>query len=52
MPTVGSGSSRFEEPAGVRKEEPAIAYRIMAGLGRELAKRMRIANRLNTELRT
>jgi len=35
----------------LRVEEPAIIIELMAGLGRELAKRMRIANRLNTELR-
>ncbi len=36
----------------LRDEAPAVAYQLMVGLGRELAKRMRIANRLNTELRT
>jgi anti-anti-sigma regulatory factor len=31
---------------------PEVAYNLLKGLGQELAKRIRIANRLNTELRT
>ena len=37
--------------AEMRQEKPELAYKLMIGLGQDLAKRMRIANRLATELR-
>ena len=35
----------------LRQNNAQLAYQVVTGLGRDLAKRMRIANRLATELR-
>lgn len=40
-----------EKLGQIRIEKPELAYKFMLGLGQDLAKRMRIANRLATELR-
>ncbi|MBK6846154.1 MAG: SLC26A/SulP transporter family protein [Proteobacteria bacterium] len=37
--------------AALRQDHPELAYKLMLGIGRELAKRVRIANRIATELR-
>lgn len=37
--------------AALRRTHPELAYKLVQGIGRELAKRVRIANRIATELR-
>ena len=43
---------RYSETLRLNKEQPELNHKLMIGFARELSKRVRIANRIATELRS